>query len=620
MKPLNFDNSPCSPTSSNCVIWGGPDLACINVCKGDSVTDVVAKLATELCTLLDTFNISAYDISCFNLVNCAPQTFTDLINFLIVKICELENATPSNGGGTNPSTGCPTDCVVTVASCFVVGGATTMTLTDYAIAIGEKICAIINTNALQQAAIEDLDVRVTALEDAPAPVIPPLEVTLTQTLPSVPTLSGTQPVETVVQSYINQIWFPFVATTGDSGLLASAVSIQTVAGTDVSKAIPSSTMSAVYSSIWSAQVPTPTVAGTINNIWACIKDLRDAPLQSPFYLFGTTTDAGNNKTTAIERSNSIHTIGADSYFNGARVGLGNSSIATNKVLGTGVLSSNITGTNNTAIGTQVLTANTTGSSNTGIGSSVLSVNTSGSSNIAIGYSCLASNLTGTNNIALGNSALNANLASNNVALGTQSLEYNLNGTQNVAIGTESLRFSGGNQNVSVGHKSLQNTTTGNSNTSTGYQTLINNTLGSYNTSFGAGGLADNTIGEYNTTLGYLSLSNNTVGNNNIAIGYGAGRFITGTTNPNTSGTNGIYIGVNTQSLSSSSTNEIVIGQDARGKGTNTIQLGNTSIVRTYLQGDLTVSNATAPTLALEVQSHYFPIVINGVTYKLLLAI
>jgi|688.fasta_scaffold09180_9 hypothetical protein len=272
MKPLNFDNSPCSPTSSNCVIWGGPDLACINVCKGDSITDVVAKLATELCTLLDTFNISAYDISCFNLVNCAPQTFTDLINFLIVKICELENA-PSTPSTPGDSTGCPTDCIITVAPCFVVGTATTMTLTEYAIAIGEKVCAIIDTNALQQAAINDLDVRVTTLEDAPAPVIPVLEVTLTQTLPSIPSLSGTQPVETVVQSYINQIWFPYVAITGNSGQLAATISNQTVASTDLSKVNPAAQMSAQYAGLWTA--PTGTIAGTLNNVWACIKDLRD---------------------------------------------------------------------------------------------------------------------------------------------------------------------------------------------------------------------------------------------------------------------------------------------------------------------------------------------------------
>jgi len=284
MKPLNFDNSPCSPTSSNCVIWGGPDLPCINLCKGDSITDVVEKLATELCGILDILNISAYDLTCFNLVNCAPQTFTDLINFLIVKICELENI-PSTPSIPDGSTGCPTECIITVAPCFVVGSATTMSLTNYAIAIGEKVCAIIDTNALQQIAINDLDTRVTTLENAPAPIIPTLEVTLTQTLPSIPSLSGTQPVETVVQSYINQIWFPYVAVTGDSGLLSTSISNQTVSATDLSKVNPAAQMSAQYAGLWTT--PTATIAGTLNNVWACIKDLRD----------GSVTVSGLDTTT-----------------------------------------------------------------------------------------------------------------------------------------------------------------------------------------------------------------------------------------------------------------------------------------------------------------------------------
>ena len=43
---------PCSHISSNCVIWQGPDISCINLCNGDTVSDVVAKLATELCNLV----------------------------------------------------------------------------------------------------------------------------------------------------------------------------------------------------------------------------------------------------------------------------------------------------------------------------------------------------------------------------------------------------------------------------------------------------------------------------------------------------------------------------------------------------------------------------------------
>ena len=40
MKPLNLDNKPCSPISSNCVVWQGPDIPCIQLCTGDTVSDV----------------------------------------------------------------------------------------------------------------------------------------------------------------------------------------------------------------------------------------------------------------------------------------------------------------------------------------------------------------------------------------------------------------------------------------------------------------------------------------------------------------------------------------------------------------------------------------------------
>ena len=43
MKPLNLDNSPCSPISSNCIVWQGPDIPCIHLCTGDTISDVVNR-------------------------------------------------------------------------------------------------------------------------------------------------------------------------------------------------------------------------------------------------------------------------------------------------------------------------------------------------------------------------------------------------------------------------------------------------------------------------------------------------------------------------------------------------------------------------------------------------
>jgi len=86
MKPTNLEKTACNPVSSTCVIWTGPDIECINLCKGDTVTEVVYKLATELCKVIDTFNVSNYDISCLDLA-CPPKTFEELIQATITAIC-----------------------------------------------------------------------------------------------------------------------------------------------------------------------------------------------------------------------------------------------------------------------------------------------------------------------------------------------------------------------------------------------------------------------------------------------------------------------------------------------------------------------------------------------------
>ena len=95
MKPLNSKENGAVWASSDTVIWQGPDIPCIKICKGDSVSDIVFKLATELCDVLDTLDVSKYDISCLNL-SCAPANFHDFLQILITTICSLQ-------GGTSPS-------------------------------------------------------------------------------------------------------------------------------------------------------------------------------------------------------------------------------------------------------------------------------------------------------------------------------------------------------------------------------------------------------------------------------------------------------------------------------------------------------------------------------------
>jgi hypothetical protein len=173
MKPLNLDNRPCSPISSNCVIWQGPDIPCIKLCTGDTVSDVIEKLAIELCAIMDTLKITNYDLSCFNLMACPPDDFQKLIQLLIDRVCAIENinSTESAAGSRRSTSTCP-DCVVTVAEPFVVGTQTTMQLVDYVNMIGQKIASIIDEILNLQIQITDLLIRVTTLENTPPPVTP----------------------------------------------------------------------------------------------------------------------------------------------------------------------------------------------------------------------------------------------------------------------------------------------------------------------------------------------------------------------------------------------------------------------------------------------------------------
>jgi len=163
--PTNINQAGCDPVSSNCVIWGGPDLPCIKLCKGDSVTKVVYDLATELCKLMDMFKITNYDLTCLNACP-APSSFQQLIQLLIERICTCCNVTPP----PTPTGGCP-DCVVNIAPCFYFlnpqgDTVTTMQLLDYVTAIGNRICSLVDQINIINETLTQFNTRITNLEQA----------------------------------------------------------------------------------------------------------------------------------------------------------------------------------------------------------------------------------------------------------------------------------------------------------------------------------------------------------------------------------------------------------------------------------------------------------------------
>jgi hypothetical protein len=148
-----------------------------------------------------------------------------------------------------------------------------------------------------------------------------------------------------------------------------------------------------------------------------------------------------------------------------------------------------------------------------------------------------------------------------------------------------------NGNVGIGYQTLYSNTTGHNNTALGYVALYSNKEGYFNTTLGAAALYSNTEGFDNTALGVGALYSNTTGDQNIAVGFGAGKHITGGINHNTVTSNSVFLGHSTKALADSQTNQIVIGYDATGLGSNTAILGNSSITKTQLQGNVGIGTS-----------------------------
>ncbi len=133
-KPTNTKSKGCATTTSNCVVWQGPDLCCIDLCTGDTVSDVIDALAKKICTLFDLLDVNSYDISCLINEECPPNNFVELLQKLIEEVCALKNNTSTSA---STASALPN---MTTASCFQSQYGTILSLVDYVTAIGVKLC------------------------------------------------------------------------------------------------------------------------------------------------------------------------------------------------------------------------------------------------------------------------------------------------------------------------------------------------------------------------------------------------------------------------------------------------------------------------------------------------
>ena len=183
------------------------------------------------------------------------------------------------------------------------------------------------------------------------------------------------------------------------------------------------------------------------------------------------------------------------------------------------------------------------------------------------------------------------------------------GDFNLWLGEKVTTLTSGTKNTSVGQDALKSQTTGRENVALGFEPLRDNTAGEWNIAVGAGALLSNANGgSRNIAIGSKALSdlnttdaasNTSNGSNNVVIGDKAGNNeATGGVAIVTGGKN-VLLGYRCSANKSDATNQIIIGAEALGIGDNSVVLGNSSITKTELKGNVGIGT-TSPSAKLQV--------------------
>lgn len=314
MLPINNgDTSPCSHISSNCVLWQGPDIPCIGLCNGDTVSDVIAKLAEQLCDLIDGATSSEPNLSGLDLLcvlpegQTAPDTVADTMQLIIDYVCDIQSG---------PEYSLPT---ISLPACLYytpegrADQVNQLPLDEYAELLATKICDILSSIELINATILDHETRIVTLEDCVLPC--------TESVDEVDVVSSCIIPGTVAHSVLTLAletrFCSLEDAVGQPALIANAINIAgCITGSTTTL---SGTGTYASSSGW---VNNPnTLAQSVQNAWVVLCDMYSAiediqtnccPGACDSVVFAYTAEVQKSGTSGIPLSLSI-------LFNGTSI-------------------------------------------------------------------------------------------------------------------------------------------------------------------------------------------------------------------------------------------------------------------------------------------------------------
>ena len=272
MIPTNSSGTTngCDNISSNCVVWQGPDIACINLCSGDTISEVTAKIATKVCDLITNGVISnpsltGLDLTCLNISGITPTTLVPVLQAMVTQICLNSNSVVS-----------PTVLpIMTLPKCLEYNDAngnlvTQLRLDLFATLIAQQVCTNLGSINLINSTLTSYSNRLDVLEACVLPCSG--AITEVQIIPTCVSNIGQATNVSIVVLALESAYCTLVGGTGTVAQMNLAIGQSSITSASPTR----NNSSATYSSISGWNTTPTTLSQSLQNAWVVIDDLYAA--------------------------------------------------------------------------------------------------------------------------------------------------------------------------------------------------------------------------------------------------------------------------------------------------------------------------------------------------------
>ena len=287
MIPTNSSGTTngCDNISSNCVIWQGPDISCIDLCNGDSISEVTSKLATLVCDLITngvTSNpsLTGLDLSCLNISGTTPTTLVPVLQTMVTQICLNTGTgqTPNSSARLSANSQVQNDLpIMTLPACMQYDDAngnpvTQLRLDLFATLISQQVCTNLASIATINSTLTSYSSRLNVLE---ACVLPCSNAVVeAQIVPTcIPESNiGVLTNVSVVVLALETAFCTQRTATGNPAAINAAIGQTTITGASTSLTTPSVS----YGSIAGWNNSPSSLAESTQNAWVVVDDMYTA--------------------------------------------------------------------------------------------------------------------------------------------------------------------------------------------------------------------------------------------------------------------------------------------------------------------------------------------------------